>query len=99
MDKNVHLPVFIIKSSYRKDVLLNLVKHPNQTQSQIKEHTSPKYRSHMSRTMKELLDKELISCYNPKDHAYKIYFPTELGVKIAEEVHSYGKPRIDKKDL
>jgi predicted transcriptional regulator len=98
MDKKIHLPAFVIKSEYRKDVLLKLIEHPNQTQTQLKELTSPKYRSHMSRTMKELSEHNLITCHNPEDHSYKIYFPTTIGIQVGEEIESYKKTKNDKTD-
>lgn len=90
MDKKIHLPTYVYKSKYRKDVLSALVNKPNLTQTDIIKTTSPKYISHMSRTMKELEEKKLIECKNPKDNNYKIYFPTHLGIKVAEEVKEYG---------
>lgn len=49
----------------------------------------------MSRTMKGIQEKKLISCQNPKDYSYKIYLPTKLGIKIAEKVSIYGKSKND----
>lgn len=89
--KETSLPIFVIRSSYRKDVLFKLVEKPYQTQSQLLTKTSPSYKSHMSRTIKQLLDKKLIECENPKDPNYKLYSPTKKGLKVKEEIEKYGQ--------
>lgn len=90
MDKKVPLSIYVFKSKYRTEVLKTLVNNPFQTPSEILKKTPPKYISHMSRTMRELEEKELISCENPKDNNYKVYFPTELGIKVEEEIKKYN---------
>jgi|TARA_Y100000310_G_scaffold339521_1_gene432441 DNA-binding MarR family transcriptional regulator len=44
------------------------------------------YKSHVSRTLKELRKKKLIKCMNPKDRNFKFYKITNLGKKVLEEI-------------
>ncbi len=44
------------------------------------------YKSHISRTIKELKSKGLIVCKNPHDRAYKFYTLTSKGKKVLEEI-------------
>lgn len=86
-----HLPSFVLRSKYRKDVLFKLFEKPYQTQTQLLKDTSPKYRSHISRTMKELTEKNLVVCENPGAKLYKIYKPTKKAHVVKEEIEKYQK--------
>ena len=44
------------------------------------------YKSHTSRTLKELLDNKLIVCTNPKDREFKFYKINLEGKKSLEEI-------------
>lgn len=86
-----HLPSYILRSKYRKDVLFMIIEHPFQTQTDLLKQTSPKYRSHISRTIRELIGAGLIVCENPKEKTYKMYKPTEKAMTVKEEIEKYGK--------
>lgn len=49
------------------------------------EKTTNMYKSHVSRTIKELQQKRLIRCTNEKDRSFKFYKLTKDGEKILEE--------------
>lgn len=49
------------------------------------------YKSHNSRTLKELAEKRLIICSNPNDRAYKFYKITTLGKNILKETEKIIK--------
>lgn len=44
------------------------------------------YKSHTSRTIKELCDKKLLVCKNPEDREFKFYIITPLGKEVLKEV-------------
>ena len=85
------LPFFVLRSKYRKGVLFKIIEKPYQTQAKLLKETSPKYRSHLSRTIKELLEQDLIECENPNERMYKIYSPTDKALKVKEEIEKYEK--------
>lgn len=79
---------FIARSKRRKEVLKLLSRVKKMSQSQIM-RVSEQYKSHNSRTLKELRDKWLISCVNPDDRSYKFYKITKKGkdaLKEAEKI-------------
>ncbi|MCA9486939.1 hypothetical protein H6501_03775 [Candidatus Woesearchaeota archaeon] len=88
---SVHLPTYVLKSVYRKKLFFELVKKPYQTQAQLLKKTeiALKYRSHVSRTIKELLDHDLIECENPLEKSYKMYKLSEQGLKVKDEIEKY----------
>lgn len=49
------------------------------------------YKSHTSRTLKELEQKHLIKCKNPKDRAYKFYTLTKSGKTILKKAMEIKK--------
>lgn len=78
------LKSFILRSKNRQAVLKKLSE---------KEHTATElvkltrmYKSHISRTLKELKQEKLVECLNPKDREYKFYKITIKGKKIIKEV-------------
>jgi len=84
-----HLPSFVLRSKYRREVFFKLVEKPYQTQSQLLKETCATYRSHLSKTFKELLDEGLIECENPKEKTFKIYKVTNKSIKVKEEIDKY----------
>lgn len=88
--KEKHLPTFVLRSKYRKDVFFKLIEKPYQTQSELLKQTSPIYRPHMSRTMKELETEGLIECENPNETMHKLYKLTKKGFIVKEEIEKYG---------
>ena len=85
-EKEIYYPAFILRSDYRKEVFFEVSKKPGITQKDLLDITSPKYRSHLSRTIKELLDQNLISCKNPNDRTYKMYELSPRGLQVKEEL-------------
>lgn len=87
--KEKHLTTFVLRSKYRKDVFFKLIEKPYQTQTQLLKQTSPIYRTHMSRTIKELQDEKLIECENPEEKTHKLYKLTKKGEQVKEEIEKY----------
>ena len=77
MEINHSLISFVARSKRRKDILL-MVKDKEKTQAELRKESSM-YKSHLSRTLKELVQKKLILCLNPKDRAFKFYKITPIG--------------------
>jgi len=84
MEVSPHLISLIAISKRRKQVLLELEKY-TMSQPELRKITGM-YKSHISRTIKELLSKNLIACRNPKDKAFRFYKITSLGKKVINEV-------------
>ena len=81
MDAN--LLSYILRAKNRREVLLFLVKE-TLTPAQIMRRTKM-YESHVSRTLKELLDKKLIVCKNPNERRFRFYNITKLGRNMTKE--------------
>ena len=75
---------FILRGKNRITVLKTISKD-EVISAQIEEETKM-YKSHVSRTLKELRKKKLIKCVNPKDRSFKFYQITNLGKKVLEEI-------------
>lgn len=79
---------FVARSKRRKEVLKILARAKKMSQSEIMK-VCDNYKSHNSRTLKELKNRWLISCINPEDRKYKFYKITKKGkdaLKEAEKV-------------
>lgn len=85
-----HLISFVARSKRRKEILNLLLKVQKMSQPEIM-RTSKQYKSHNSRTLKELTDKKLISCINPADRVFRFYKITKKGKQILEEVEQLLK--------
>lgn len=75
---------FVARSKRRKEVLKILSKVSKMSQPEIMK-ISEQYKSHNSRTIKELNNRWLISCINPEDRSYKFYKITKKGKDILKE--------------
>ncbi len=75
---------FILRGKNRITVLQKVSKD-EVISAQIEEETKM-YKSHVSRTLKELRKKKLIECVNPKDRYFKFYRITALGKKVLEKI-------------
>jgi len=62
--------------------VLNSLLSGQRFSGQIEEQTGM-YKSHVSRTLKELTQMKLITCSNPKDRSYKFYKITPTGKELA----------------
>lgn len=71
---------FIKASEYRKKVILAL-KKGNKTPKELRNELGY-YMSHISHTLRELSEKNLVVCLTPNLYKGKIYALTELGNKI-----------------
>ena len=77
--------ISFIARSKRRTEILKLLSKKEKSQSEIMK-TTKMYKSHTSRTLKELLRKKLIICINPEDRAFRFYKITSSGKKTLEEV-------------
>ena len=75
---------FVARSRKRRGVLTMLCQKP-MSQAEIRKALSM-YKSHVSRSLKELTRKKLIVCQNPDDRAFEFYKLTSLGAKAIKEV-------------
>lgn len=75
---------FVAMSRRRRETLLKLEKRM-MSQPEIKRETGM-YKTHTSRTLKELLEHKLIKCKNPESRAFKFYQITPLGKNVLKEV-------------
>ena len=81
---NATLISFVARSKRRKELLEILNKSKEISQPEIM-RLSKQYKSHNSRTLKELSDKGLIVCVNPEDRVFKFYKITKKGKEILKE--------------
>jgi len=77
---------FVARSKRRLDVL-RLLKDQEKSQVSIMKGTGM-YKTHTSRTLKELSEKKLILCKNPEDREYRFYKITSKGREILEQVEA-----------
>ena len=77
---NIYLTAFVLRAKNRKPILEQLAKS-NKTQAELHQLTGM-YRTHVRRTLNELIEKKLVKCLNPKDRIYKIYAITALGKNV-----------------
>lgn len=73
---------FIARSKRRLEIL-DLLKEHGQSQVELMKLTKM-YKSHISRTLKELSIEKLIICKNPKDRSFRFYKITSLGKRVLE---------------
>lgn len=71
---------FVISSSYRKMVLLELSKSP-QIPTNIARRLNINV-NHVSRALSQLNSKGLVRCINPEERKGRVYILTELGRKV-----------------
>ncbi|MEK6916007.1 MAG: winged helix-turn-helix domain-containing protein [Nanoarchaeota archaeon] len=80
---NLSLVSFVLRAKNRKKILDFLSKE-TLTPAQLMKRTSM-YESHVSRSLRELLEQKLIECENPKERRFRFYKITKLGKEILEE--------------
>jgi len=73
---------YIMASKYRQLIIEKLSKK-NYLPSILAKETNIKF-SHISRSLKELSDKNLVECMNKDSKKGKIYALTELGKEVSE---------------
>jgi len=80
---NAELISFIARAKRRFEILRLLKEHEKSQVALMKE--TGMYKTHTSRTLKELSDKKLIKCTNPEDREFKFYKITKKGKDTLEE--------------
>ncbi|MDD3083789.1 MAG: winged helix-turn-helix domain-containing protein [Candidatus ainarchaeum sp.] len=76
--------VFVLRAKNRIKIL-EVLKDNKLISKQIEEKTGM-YKSHVSRTLKELISKELVKCINPEDRNFRFYEITNKGKIIFNEI-------------
>jgi predicted transcriptional regulator len=80
---------YILRAKNRINIL-GALSDGKKISAQIEKQTEM-YKSHVSRALKELKDKKLISCINPNDRDFKFYELTSEGKKVLSEVRKILK--------
>jgi DNA-binding MarR family transcriptional regulator len=75
---------FVLRAKNRLKVLQAL-SEGQKISAQIEKQTKM-YKSHVSRTLKELISKKLIRCMNPQDRNYRFYLITLEGKEALSNV-------------
>lgn len=77
--------ISFIKRSEQRQVILKVLESPK-TPKEIGKETklAP---SHISRTLKEFVDKGIVKCLTPKQKIGRIYKLTEKGEKLLKEIN------------
>ena len=70
---------FIIRSKYRKEVLLSLIKPktPTEIAKELNLH-----RAHISRALIDLTKQKLVTCLTPDEKKGRLYIRTKLGESL-----------------
>lgn len=76
---------FIISSSYRRRVLESLDLENPKTPSKISKELNIN-KTHISKTLKELLSKKMILCLTPKANKGKLYILSNHGKDVLKEI-------------
>lgn len=84
MGKDIYLETFILRGKNRKQIIKALA-DGRKTQAELHKITKM-YRTHVRRTINELISKGLVECLNPKDRIYKLYVLTKKGKKIRKKI-------------
>lgn len=75
---------YVLRSKNRFKVMESLAGYGEKVQTQIEKETCM-YKSHVSRTLKELQDVDAAKCTNPDDRSYKFYTLTPKGKTILKK--------------
>ena len=74
----------VLASKYRKDIVLSLSEKPK-TPKEMAEETNY-YLSHISNTLKDLSDNNIVKCLTENRDKGRIYDLTKLGKDIADQI-------------
>lgn len=80
MGKDIYLLTFVLRGKNRK-VIIKALSDGRKTQAELHKITKM-YRTHVRRTLNELISKGLVRCLNPKDRIYKLYELTKKGREL-----------------
>jgi DNA-binding MarR family transcriptional regulator len=75
---------FVLRAKNRIKIL-EVLKDNKLISKQIEEKTGM-YKSHVSRTLKELISKDLVKCINPEDRNFRFYEITNKGKNLMIEI-------------
>jgi len=81
---NTNILSFVLRAKNRIK-LLNVLQDGQKVSAQIEKQTGM-YKSHISRTLRELTEKKLIRCVNSKDRNFRFYELTSEGKKVILQV-------------
>jgi len=87
---DVRLISFVARGKRRKETLDLISEYQRISQSEIMRKLK-QYKSHNSNTLKELQQKDLISCINPEERSFKFYKITKKGKEVLKEIEKISK--------
>lgn len=85
----IYLATFVLRGKNRKEIMKILLEG-NKTQAELHKITNM-YRTHVRRTLNELISNKLVNCINPNDKRYKIYQLTPVGKSTMKKVNSLNR--------
>ena len=85
----IYLATYVLRGKNRKIIMESLLEE-NKTQSELHKLTKM-YRTHVRRTLNELIDKKLVMFLNPNDKRYKIYKLTSLGKNTINQIKKLNR--------
>ena len=80
----LYLATFVLRGKNRKRIMEILIEG-DKTQAELHKMTKM-YRTHVRRTVNELISKKLVRCINPHDKRYKIYQLTTIGKDTIKKI-------------
>ena len=80
-EEKLGLAAYVITSSYRERALTVLHNNENMTPKYIAKHCNVRG-NHISTTLRELKDKQLVVCINEEAHKGRLYQITPLGSEV-----------------
>jgi len=83
---------YILRGENRLKVMDSL-REEEKVSSQL-EKENDMYKSHVSRTLKELKEKDLIKCTNPHDRNFKFYKLTPKGKEVLKKAKEIVKESV-----
>ena len=85
----IYLATFVLRGKNRKEIMKILVEG-NKTQAELHKITNM-YRTHVRRTLNELISNKLVNCINPNDKRYKIYQLTPIGKSTMKKINNLNR--------
>ena len=84
---------YVVRSKYRRIILLHLLK-TEATPTELADHQSI-HKSHVSRTLKDLVEAGLVECLTPGSRMGKVFGLTDSGKKIASKIVEKRKQKAE----
>lgn len=85
----IYLATFVLRGKNRKEIMKILLEG-NKTQAELHKITNM-YRTHVRRTLNELISNKLVNCINPNDKRYKIYQLTPIGKNTMKKINNLNR--------